>query len=102
VFDIAIATEAGETVDGSDTGDDGLTDSSFCEEAGGTGGSEGKLGTAVTGTRLRFVVIVTGGGAIDPVCVMVICTVEIDAGSMVICGWAAVGIGEVNGAEGIC
>jgi hypothetical protein len=56
----------------------------------------------VTGARLRFVVIVTGGDAIDPVCVMVICTVEIDAGSMIICEWAGVGIGEVDGAEVIC
>jgi hypothetical protein len=50
-----------------------LRGSGFCEEAKGTGG---ELGTAVAEARSKFVVMATamttGGGAISPVCVMVI------------------------------
>ena len=54
--------------------------------------------------RSRFVVMATdmiiGGGVIGAVCIMVICTVGIDAGTKVICG--RVGIGEAGSVGVIC
>ena len=72
--------------------------------AEGARGSGGGLGAAVAEDRSRFVVMATamatGGGVIGAVCVMVIWTVGIDAGTKVICG--RVGIGEAGGVAGIC
>jgi hypothetical protein len=54
---------------------DGLRDSGFskvAEGAGETEGDGGGLGTAVAGATPRSVAMATGGGVIDPVCVMVI------------------------------
>ena len=64
-----------------------------------TGGAGGGLGTALAGTRPRFVVTLTGGTVIGPVCVRVICTVEIDAGTTAICGRAGADTGETGGAR---
>ena len=102
VCDIAIAPEAGEIDDSSGTGVDGLRGSGLYKETGGTEETGGGLGTAVTWARPRFVITVTGGAVIGPVCVRVICTVEIDAGTTVICGRTGADRGETGGAGGIC
>ena len=58
----------------------------------------------MAGDRSRFVVMATdmsiGGGVIGAVCIMVIWTVGIDAGTKVICG--RVGIGEAGSVGVTC
>src|SRR6185295_16617856 len=74
---------------------DGLRGSGFPRETGRTGASGGGGGVAVAEDRSRFVVmatdIMTGGGVIGAVRIMVIWTVGIDGGTTVICGCMAVG-----------
>ncbi len=102
VCDIAIATGAGKIDDGSGTDVDGLSGSGLCKETGGTKETRGGFGAAVTWATSRFVVMVIGEGDIVPVCVRGICTVEIDAGTTVICGRTGADRGETGGAGGIC
>ena len=102
VCDIAIATGAGEIDDSSGTDVDGLSGSGLCKETGGIKETGGGFSAAATWATPRFVVMVTGEGAIVPVCVRVICTVEIDDGTTVICGRAGVEIGKTGGTEEVC
>ena len=95
---------AGEIRDGSGRDVDGLRGSGFPEEAEGARGSGDGLGAATAEARSRFVVMATdmiiGDGATGAVCIMVLWTVGIDAGTKVICG--RVGIGGAAGVGGIC
>ena len=95
---------AGEIRDGSGRDVDGLRGSGFPEEAEGARGIGGGLGAATAEARSRFVVMPTdmiiGDGATGAVCIMVLWTVGIDAGTKVICG--RVGSGVAGGVGGIC
>ena len=56
----------------------------------------------VAEARPRFVVTVTGGTVIGPVCVRVIWTVEIEAGTTVNWGRTGADRGKTGGAGEIC
>ena len=101
---IACAGGAGELAVGSGGDVYGLGDTGFPKERGGTGARGGGVGTAVVEAedRSRFVVMatdmMTGGGVIGAVCIIVIWTVGIDGGTTVICG--RTGVGEAGGVGG--
>lgn len=105
VSDLAVVVGAGEIGDGSGRGVGGISGSDPPEEAEGVGGGGGGLGAAVAEDRSRFVVMATdmiiGGGVSGAVCVMVMRTVGIDAGTRVICGRVGIG-GAAAGVGGIC
>ena len=105
VYDIAVAVGAGEIGDGSGRDVAGIRGSDSPEEAEGARGDGGGLSTAMAEGWSRFVVMATdviiGGGVTGAVCVMVMWTVGIDAGTKVICGRVGIG-GAAAGVGGIC
>jgi hypothetical protein len=105
VSGIVVVVGAGEIGDGSARGVDAIRGSDSPEGAEGTRGGGGGLGAAVAEDRSRFVVMATdmiiGGGVSGVVCVMVMRTVGIDAGTRVICGRVGIG-GAAAGVGGIC
>lgn len=101
---IAAAVGAGDVGDGWDGIADGLRVSGSRDESEGGREGGGGFGAAMGAAKSRLVVSATamapGGGVIGPVCAMVICTVEIDAGTTVICG--GLGAGGAGGGVGFC
>jgi hypothetical protein len=100
----AATVGAGEAGGGWDGIADGFRASGSRGESEGDREGGGEFGAAMGAAKSRLVVsataMATGGGAIGPVCAMVICTVEIDAGTTVICG--GLGAGGAGGGVGIC